>query len=42
MGDAVSVAEALLELGEMGIDRVQLTELAPGSHTRLAQVLPGC
>lgn len=36
MGDPADVAEALRELGEMGIDRVQLTELAPGSHAQLA------
>ncbi len=36
MGDPSEVARALHELGEMGIDRVQLTELVPGSHAQLA------
>jgi len=36
IGTPGEVAAALLELGEMGIDRVQLTELVPGSHTQLA------
>ncbi len=39
MGKPADVAEALHELGEMGIDRVQLTQLAPGSHTALAGYL---
>lgn len=38
-GEAADVAPALQELGEMGIDRVQLTELAPGSHSKLAAAL---
>jgi len=36
MGKPAEVAGALRELGGMGIDRVQLTELAPGSHAQLA------
>jgi alkanesulfonate monooxygenase SsuD/methylene tetrahydromethanopterin reductase-like flavin-dependent oxidoreductase (luciferase family) len=40
-GAADDVAQALLELEGMGIDRVQLTELAPGSHSLLAPVLLG-
>lgn len=36
LGEAPAVADALLELGEMGIDRVQLTEMFPGSQTALA------
>ncbi|MCZ6709480.1 MAG: LLM class flavin-dependent oxidoreductase [Gammaproteobacteria bacterium] len=39
MGQPAEVAKALQELGEMGIDRVQLTQLAPGSHTALANHL---
>ena len=31
-----NVAAALRELSGLGIDRVQLTELVPGSHARLA------
>jgi len=41
VGQARDVAAALRELGEMGIDRVQLTELAPGSHSKLAEELLG-
>ena len=36
MGEPGPVAEALGGLGALGIDRVQLTELVPGSHDRLA------
>ena len=36
VGEPAQVAEALRELGEIGIDRVQLTELVPGSHSALA------
>jgi alkanesulfonate monooxygenase SsuD/methylene tetrahydromethanopterin reductase-like flavin-dependent oxidoreductase (luciferase family) len=36
VGTAEAVASALQELGAMGIDRVQLTELAPGTHAQLA------
>ena len=39
MGAPEDVARALRDLGELGIDRVQLTELTPGSHTRLAPCL---
>jgi alkanesulfonate monooxygenase SsuD/methylene tetrahydromethanopterin reductase-like flavin-dependent oxidoreductase (luciferase family) len=39
LGDPADVATALQELGEIGIDRVQLTQLAPGSHTALADHL---
>lgn len=39
LGDPADVANALRELGEMGIDRVQLTQLAPGSHSALAAQL---
>jgi alkanesulfonate monooxygenase SsuD/methylene tetrahydromethanopterin reductase-like flavin-dependent oxidoreductase (luciferase family) len=39
LGDASDVAAALRELGDMGIDRVQLTELAPGTHSALAEHL---
>jgi len=38
-GAADDVAQALLELEAMGIDRVQLTELVPGSHSLLASAL---
>ena len=36
LGAADAVAAALRELADLGISRVQLTELAPGSHSRLA------
>lgn len=36
VGPAEAVASALRELADMGIDRVQLTELAPGTHAQLA------
>jgi alkanesulfonate monooxygenase SsuD/methylene tetrahydromethanopterin reductase-like flavin-dependent oxidoreductase (luciferase family) len=36
VGEPAAVAEALRELGELGIDRVQLTELVPGAHGSLA------
>jgi alkanesulfonate monooxygenase SsuD/methylene tetrahydromethanopterin reductase-like flavin-dependent oxidoreductase (luciferase family) len=36
LGEPRDVAAALGELADMGIDRVQLTELAPGTHTALA------
>lgn len=39
MGAPDDVAAALRQLGEMGIDRVQLTELTPGSHSSLAPFL---
>jgi len=39
VGSPSAVAQALGELGEMGIDRVQLTELVPGSHSQLAPIL---
>jgi alkanesulfonate monooxygenase SsuD/methylene tetrahydromethanopterin reductase-like flavin-dependent oxidoreductase (luciferase family) len=39
LGEPAEVASALQELGEMGIDRVQLTQLVPGSHTALARHL---
>ena len=39
MGNPADVAAALQDLGEMGIDRVQLTQLAPGSHSALANHL---
>ncbi|MEM9620893.1 MAG: LLM class flavin-dependent oxidoreductase [Pseudomonadota bacterium] len=35
-GPPAAVAQSLLELADMGIDRVQLTELTPGSVSRLA------
>lgn len=38
-GAADDVAEALRGLGSLGIDRIQLTELVPGSHTALAPIL---
>jgi alkanesulfonate monooxygenase SsuD/methylene tetrahydromethanopterin reductase-like flavin-dependent oxidoreductase (luciferase family) len=38
-GEATRVSEALAELGTMGIDRVQLTEIASGSHAALATCL---
>ena len=41
MGHADDVAAALDKLSAFGIDRVQLTELAPGSHSRLAETLLG-
>jgi alkanesulfonate monooxygenase SsuD/methylene tetrahydromethanopterin reductase-like flavin-dependent oxidoreductase (luciferase family) len=39
MGHPETVAQALLRLASLGIDRVQLTELAPGSHDALADYL---
>ena len=39
MGAPADVASALERLSEHGINRVQLTELAPESHSRLAEVL---
>jgi alkanesulfonate monooxygenase SsuD/methylene tetrahydromethanopterin reductase-like flavin-dependent oxidoreductase (luciferase family) len=39
IGEPEEVAEALGELEDMGIARVQLTELVPGSHARLADRL---
>ena len=39
MGEEEDVARALEDLEELGIDRVQLTEFAPGSHDRLAPLL---
>lgn len=39
VGEPEQVAQALNQLGELGIDRVQLTELVPGSHTALAPYL---
>ncbi|HEY5680424.1 MAG TPA: LLM class flavin-dependent oxidoreductase [Pseudomonadales bacterium] len=39
VGEPEQVAEALNQLGEIGIDRVQLTELVPGSHAELAPYL---
>ncbi len=39
VGEAEEVAAALMDLEQMGIDRVQLTELAEGSHSKLAQQL---
>jgi len=39
IGEPAEVAVALRELGEMGIDRVQLTQMVPGSHTALAPYL---
>lgn len=36
LGAPADVATALDELTELGIDRVQLTELVPGSHSKLA------
>ena len=41
VGKPRDVAAALRELGDAGIDRVQLTELVPGSHSRLAGELLG-
>ncbi len=38
-GEAAAVADSLRELEAIGIDRVQLTELAPGSHDRLVEYL---
>jgi alkanesulfonate monooxygenase SsuD/methylene tetrahydromethanopterin reductase-like flavin-dependent oxidoreductase (luciferase family) len=39
MGAPEAIAGAIGELAEMGIDRVQLTELVPGTHARLARHL---
>lgn len=39
MGAAEDVAQALQELGTAGVDRVQLTELVPGTYAELAPVL---
>lgn len=36
MGEPGQVAEHMRALGDLGIDRVQLTELVPGSHSLLA------
>ncbi len=41
IGHAEDVASSLDSLRRFGIDRVQLTELAPGSHSRLAEALLG-
>ena len=41
MGHPDAVAEALVSLGGMGIDRVQLTEFVPGSQAALAPRLLG-
>ncbi len=38
-GHPDDVARALESLGDMGVDRVQLTEMAPGSHNALATSL---
>lgn len=40
MGEARTVAQALCDLEGLGIDRVQLTEMAPGSLERLRPHLP--
>ena len=40
MGEAGAVAQALCDLEGFGIDRVQLTEMAPGSLERLRPHLP--
>ena len=39
VGPAGTVSQALAELADWGIDRVQLTELVPGSHSELAPEL---
>jgi alkanesulfonate monooxygenase SsuD/methylene tetrahydromethanopterin reductase-like flavin-dependent oxidoreductase (luciferase family) len=39
VGEPAQVADSLRELEALGIDRVQLTELIPGSHTELAPYL---
>ncbi|MDE0271547.1 MAG: hypothetical protein OXP11_10120, partial [Gammaproteobacteria bacterium] len=39
VGHADEVARSLENLATLGIDRVQLTELAPGSHDELAERL---
>jgi len=39
MGEGSEVAEAFAGLGEMGIDRIQVTEVVPGSHSKLAPFL---
>lgn len=39
IGKPADVAQALIELGDLGIDRVQLTELIPGAHSQLAEHL---
>lgn len=41
IGEPAAVADALAGLGELGISRVQLTELVPGTHDRLASHLFG-
>lgn len=41
VGAPAEVADALGALADMGIDRVQLTELVPGSHEQLAPHLLG-
>jgi alkanesulfonate monooxygenase SsuD/methylene tetrahydromethanopterin reductase-like flavin-dependent oxidoreductase (luciferase family) len=40
MGEAASVAQALCDLEGLGIDRVQITEMAPGTLERLRPHLP--
>lgn len=40
MGEAESVAQALCDLEGLGFDRVQLTEMAPGTHESLRPHLP--
>lgn len=40
MGEAGAVAQALCDLEGLGIDRIQLTEMAPGSLERLRPHLP--
>ncbi len=40
LGEPASVAQALLDLEGLGFDRVQLTEVAPGTLERLRPLLP--
>ena len=40
-GEPAAVAEALLALSELGVDRVQVTEVVKGSVERLAPALLG-
>lgn len=40
MGDPASVAQALCDLEGLGVDRIQITEMAPGTLERLRPILP--
>lgn len=40
MGEPASVAQALCDLEGLGFDRVQITEMVPGTLERLRPLLP--